>query len=447
MKKIVALLLAAMMMVAVFAGCTKGGDAGTTTGGENAGSGDATTTDTGFSVTADDFGDESGASLKVWGPSAYVSLLKKQTDAFVAMYPDQKIKIKIVAQGESDAGTTILQDPEAGADVFGFASDQLDGLVTAGAISPINARYAEAVKSTDLEAAVNASTLKNPDTGEDTLYAFPETGNGYYLVYDKRVVSEDQAGKLEDVLAACKDAGKKFIMDAGNGFYSCMFVFTGGLSLEGLEEDGITQKFNDYDEDEVVATMKAFSTLMHEYAGTFQSLGVDNIPSGFVSTEKRDSTCGAGIDGTWDSAADKEALGENFGAAKLPTINVNGEDKQMISLYGYKMLGINAATKYPRTSQILAYYLASEECQQQRADELGWDPTNKNVVESDTVKNDPALSALVAQSQNAVPQVSIGKIWDPFATLGNKLNAEETNPAKYNFKKLLADTIASIRDE
>ena len=443
MKKIVALLLAAMMMVAVFASCTKGGDAGTT-GGE-AGSGDAT--NTGFGVSAEDFGDESGASLKVWGPSAYVKLLKKQTDAFVAMYPDQKIKIKVVAQSEATAGTTILQDPQAGADVFGFVADQLDGLVTAGAISPINTRYAENIKSTDLEAAISAATLKNPKTGEDALYAFPETGNGYYLVYDKSVVSDEQAAKLEDILAACKKAGKKFIMNAGDGFYGCMFAFTGGVTLEGLEEDGITQKFNDYDEEEVVATLKAFSTLMHEYAGTFQSLGVDNIPSGFVSTEKRKSTCGAGIDGPWNSAAHKEALGENFGASKLPTINVNGEDKQMVSMYGYKMIGVNSATKYPRTSQILAYFLASKECQQQRVDELGWSPSNKEIVESDVVKNDPALNALIDQSSYSVPQVSIGKIWDPFGNLGNKLIAEETNPEKYDFTTLFRDTIANIRDE
>lgn len=448
MKKIVALLLAAMMMVAAFASCGGPGEDTSTPAGENNNSAAANgNTETGFNVSAEDFGDETGASLKVWGPSAYAKLLKEQTDAFVAMYPDQKIKIKIVAQGESDAGTTVIQDPQAAADVFGFVADQLDSLVNAGAISPINTRYAEAAKATDLEAAMNAATLKNPKTGEDALYAFPETGNGYYLVYDKSVVSAKQAKRLEDVLEACKKAGKKFIMDAGNGFYSCMFVFTGGLKLDGLENDGVTQKFNKYDEKEVVATMKAFSELFHKYSGTFSSLGVDNIPSGFVSTEKRKSTCGAGIDGTWNSAADKEALGDNFGAAKLPTIEVNGKDKQIVSLYGYKMIGVNSASKYPRTSQILAYYLASEECQKQRVEQLGWDPTNKNVIDSDVVKNDPALSALVEQSQHAVPQVSIGKIWDPLALLGNKLIAEETDPGKYDFKKLLQDTIVSIKDE
>ena len=93
------------------------------------------------------------------------------------------------------------------------------------------------------------------------LLAYPETGdNGYYLVYDKSLVSDEDAKTLEGVFEACRKANKKFIMDAGSGFYACMFPFTGGLKLEGLHgEDNNIQKFNDYDEAEVVATLDAFS--------------------------------------------------------------------------------------------------------------------------------------------------------------------------------------------
>jgi arabinogalactan oligomer/maltooligosaccharide transport system substrate-binding protein len=113
-----------------------------------------------------------------------------------------------------------------------------------------------------------------------------------------------------------------------------MFVFTGGLELAGLEKDGTTQKFNDYKEDDVVASMKAFSTLMHKYKNTFVSNGTGTIPSGFTKDSKGVSKCGAGIDGNWDTAGIKKALGDNFGASKLPTININGEDKQIVSMYG-----------------------------------------------------------------------------------------------------------------
>ncbi|MCH5303282.1 MAG: extracellular solute-binding protein [Ruminococcus sp.] len=442
MKKIVALLLAAMMMVAAFASCGNTDKA--------AGGSDDASTNTGakFSVDVADFGEESGASLKVWGPDNYVKLLKKQCDAFVKMFPDQKIKINVVAQGEDTAATNMLSDADAAADVFGFASDQLSRLVNAGVIAPVATKYAEDITATNLKAAVSASTLPNPDTNEDTLYAFPETGNGYYLVYDKTVVSDKEAGSLEAILAACKKAGKKFIMDAGTGYYGCIFAFTGGLEINGLEEDGLTQKFNDFDSKKVVATLKAFSTLMHEYKDTFTSLDVANVSSGFVSSKKKASTCGAGIDGNWNATADADALGENFGATKLPTIKVDGEEQQMISMYGYKMIGVNNGSKYPRTSQILAYYLSSEDCQQQRCDELGWSPTNNTVIESDSAKNNVAISALVAQSEHSVPQVNVSStFWDPMGNVGNKLIAADTNPKKYDFDKLLKDTISNIKDE
>ena len=449
MKKIIALCLAAMIMVAAFASC--GGSDSKSSGGSGD-SGSSVSTDsskTGFDNVASeaDFGSEKNAKLKVWGPDNYTKLLQKQCDAFKKKFPKQVSKIEVVVQTEAEAGTQMLSDAEAGADVFGFANDQLNNLVNAGVIAQIAPKYAADIKSTNLDDAVGACTMQNPKTKKDTLYAMPETGNGYFLVYDKSVVSDKDAATFEGILESCKKAGKTFIMDAGNGYYACMFLFTGGLRLEGLEEDQVTQKFNKYDEAEVVASMKAFSTLMHKYTGTFKSLAVSNIPSGFTSTKTRKSTCGAGIDGNWDTAAIKAALGKNFGAAKLPTINIGGKDKQIYSMYGYKSIAVNGASKFPRTSQVLAYYLASEECQDQRCEELGWSPTNKNSVEKDAAKKDVAISALIEQSKYSIAQVNIGKIWDPFGNLGNQLVADTTNPDTYDFKALLKKTIDNVLDQ
>ena len=430
MKKIIALLMAVMMLATVAVGCIGNGET-SNTGETTPANGEATT---GFNVTAADFGDEKDATIKVWGPDAYVSLLKEQCDAFTKMFPEQNISIEVVAQGEDTAATQLLSDSEAAADVFGFASDQMNRLTNAQVIAPVVTGYAENIKKTDLEDAVEVCSV------DGTLYAYPETGNGYTLVYDKTVVTDEDAKTLEGVLEACKKAGKKFIMEAGTGYYACSFAFTGGVALDGLEDDNATQKFAEFDEAEAVATLKAFSKLMHDYSGTFTSLGVVNISSGFTN-----GACGAGIDGIWNAAANKEALGENLGAAKLPTINVDGEDKQMISMYGYKMIGVNAHSKFPRTAQILAYYLSSKDCQIQRLEQMGWTPTNKEVAESDAAKNDVIASALLDQAQYAVKQVNISEIlWNPMSNLGNKLVDTETDPETYDFAKLLKETIANI---
>lgn len=444
MKKIIALVLAAMMLVAVFASCGDGGSGDSGSGSNSGGSSSSGEAGKGFdaNVSAADFGSEAGAKLKVWGPDAYIKLLTKQCDAFKEKFADQKISIEVVPQSEDTAATMMQTDAKAGADVFGFASDQFSNLINAGILSPINAKYAADIEATNDKASVDISKSVNNTTGKEALYAYPETGNGYFLVYDKSVVSDKDAGSLETILKDCKDKGKKFIMDVGNGYYACMFIFTGGLRLEGTKDN--KQLFNDYDEDEVAASMKAFSKLMHEYKGTFMSDAVTAIPSGFTSTSSRPSKVGAGIDGNWDTAGISKALGKNFGASKLPTINIDGKDTQIYSMYGYKSIGVNANSKYPRTAQILGYYLASEECQKQRAEELGWSPTNNTVVKSDVVKNDVAISALIEQSKYSIPQANVGPIWDPFKSLGNKLLADDTDPDTFDFAGLLEQVIQNI---
>ena len=445
MKKILAILLAGMITATALAGCGGGNGGSSSTDSKSDASSGSGSTDASAEKVVDAntvdpelFGDEDNISLKVWAPSQALELVKKQVEDFKAAYPTKTFtNIEVSAMAEAESGTQVLNDASAAADVFGFASDHLNKLVDAKVLSEV--AFVNTVSEMNAPETVEAGKIKG------TLYAYPETNdNGYYLVYDKTVVSEDKAGKLEDILAACKDAGKKFIFDCGNGYYACTYAFTAGVKIDGLEEDGVTQKFVQYDENEAVKTLQAFSKLMHEYKGTFTSLDVAQIASGFST-----GTLGAGVDGSWNTNADQKALGDNFGAAKLPTINVDGTDKQLISLFGYKYIGVNAASKFPASAQILAYYLHGEKCQEQRAEELGWGPSNKNVQGKPVITDNPIQQAIKQQSENACVQVNIAPtFWNPMGNLGNKLIADETDPedAEY-FSKLLKDTIANVRDE
>lgn len=448
MKKIIAILLAGMMTATALVGCGGGDGSSKAPEGSGEGSGGGAAKVEGSIVDESYFGDEGTdakpITLKVWAPDAAVSLVKEQIEAFKKAYPNKKFKeISVVAQGESDAATQMLNDATVAADVFSFPSDQLNKLVDAGVIAEV--AFKDAVAAANSKDTIKVGTLKNPQTKEDTLYAYPETNdNGYYLVYDNTVVSEDQAKTLEGVLEACKAADKKFIMNAGDGFYACTFAFTAGVKIDGLEDDGLTQKFVDYNEDEAVKTLQAFAQLIKDYKGTFQSLDVANIASGFTNGKT-----GAGIDGSWDTASNQKALGDKFGAAKLPTIKVGDEEKQLISMHGYKYLGVNGSSKFPATAQILAHYLAGEECQLQRAEKLGWGPSNTKVQENKVVTDSIVLNAIKEQSENSCAQVNIAStFWNPMGNLGNKLIADDCNPSDAAaIKKLLQDTIANVRDE
>ncbi len=441
-KRFCAIALAAMMAVTAFAGCG-GSDTTTNNGGST---GTASTVGGGTSaVTVDSVEDPlygEGANgtinLKVWGPDAAQEILKEQCAAFSEkMKPYGDVQIEVVPQGESDSAALVLNDATAAADVFGFACDNLDKLARTGNLLEVTNADKEFVINSNSEGSVGAATYK------DKIYGYPETGdNSYILAYDKKVVSADQAKTLEGTLEACKAANKQFVMDCGNGYYACLFMFTGGMTIDGLEKDG-TQKFVDYDEDKVAKTVLAFHTLLTKYSDTLLNGENTKIADGFQS-----GTVGAGVDGSWNFAADKAALGDDAGFAILPTIDVDGTATPIVNMFGYKLLGVNASTKYPSTSIELAKYLTGEECQQARAEKLNWGPSNKAVAESDVVKNDEALSAILAQSANSVAQVGIADtFWTPTGTLGNKV-ADAKNPMdEAACKELVQQTKANIRDE
>lgn len=443
-KRIIALLFAVLMVAGCLAAC--GGNGGTTTT-DPVGTDGATGTGTTFVPWSDeDIADlgkniqEEAAgnkiTLKVWQPEAAQDVFKAQVADFIEIFKDYAdIEIEVAIQGEGDAGANVLSDPNTAADVFGFASDQIMKLAKPGAVAEV--LFPNEVTSMNTEASISAASY------DGKLVAYPEVGdNSYFLCYDKSLITADQAKSLEAIFEACKANDKRFILNAGDGYFSCMFLFTGGLETNGLEDDGETQKFNDYDIDKVTASVAAFANLFKTYSANFES----NVSSAVIDGFKNGTTA-AGVIGSWDVASAKEALGENAGFAILPTININGTDTQIINMFGYKFIGVNSQSKFPYTAQALAYYLSNEECQQERAEELEWGPSNVNVANSDYVKGSESMSAILAQSEHSVPQtVIVGTFWDPCAALGTYVTEPSNDFTEANVKAEVEKCINNILD-
>ena len=96
----------------------------------------------------------------------FVSLLNQIFESFQEEYKGQaNFHITFAAQSESNCKDVLMGDLEAGADVFAFADDQLNTLVAAGALEPVeNAGH---IKEENLPGAVEAASV-----GE-VLYAYP----------------------------------------------------------------------------------------------------------------------------------------------------------------------------------------------------------------------------------------------------------------------------------
>ena len=379
----------------------------------------------------DPFYGEDNITLTVWAGEELQELTKKMCSDFIAKYPDKKITINVAVHEEGDIDYEFTTNPSSCADVFSVGCDQLN--LIKEKVAPVVSDYWEDVTVYHSEQSVATATV------DGKLMAYPETEPySYYLVYDKNCVSDTDARTLEGVLEACRRSGKKFVIDASNGYYGCMFPFTGGLSVEGVDDEGL-QLFNQYDKDKVLDSMEAFSELFNEYSDVIQNNNNSLISTGMIIEP---TTVAAGIDGYWMVQPMQEQLGNRYGAAKLPTININGNDTQMISMAGSKVLAVNAKSKFPESAQVLADYLAGYDCQNQRLAQFNWIPSIKELQSSDVLTRDAGLSALLEQSKYCVLQSNVSlSFWEPMGNLSATVARGDSDRAtlKSQFDRMIND--------
>ena len=300
----------------------------------------------------------------------------------------------------------MVTDVEAGADIYGFAQDQIARLVAAGALEEVAPENVEAVESANDAGAVGAATVG------DTLYAYPLTSdNGYFLYYDKSVVTDPTS--LEAIVADCEAAGKNFYFEINSGWYQTAFFFGTGAELTyDTDDDGNFTACNvSYASDAGLVALKKIIELKSSSA--FQN----------GSAAGETTNMAAIVDGTWDSGAVQDLLGDNYACAKLPTfVGADGETYQLSGFGGFKLLGVKPQEDEDKLAvcDALAAYLSSEEVQLARYEAVGWGPSNLNAQASDAVKADEALSALAEQLAFAIPQGQYpGDYWSLATSLGD----------------------------
>lgn len=354
--------------------------------------------------------------IKIWVADAIVDFTKEQAAAWQTANPEfAGYTITVEAVGEGDAASNVLTDVEAAADLYGFPTDQLARLVSAGAILELSDENAAIVKEENDAGSVGAATLGG------TVYAYPLTSdNGYFLYYDKSVIADPST--LEGIEAACKEAGKNFYMDIRSGWYDVAFFFGAGCTLTYDTDDAgkYTACNVDYASDNGVAALKAMINL--------------NKSGVFVNGSSVDKATNAAaiVDGTWDSGAAKELFGENYACAKLPTFTENGKTYQMGGFGGFKLLGVKPQTDENKLAACdsLALYLASEAVQLARYDVTGWGPSNVKAKASEKVQADEALTALGEQLAFCVVQGQYpGDYWSRAEALGDSIIAGDYDNA------------------
>ena len=363
----------------------------------------------------DSITDQEDMDLLVWCAEEILPTVTNTVNDFVddiSEYYEGEINVTLNAVGEGTAATNMVTDVESGADVYFFAQDQLARLNTAGALAEVPNLFATKIRNENSAGSVGAGTLN------DKLIAYPATeDNGYYLYYDKSVLSEEDIKDWETIIAKAEAQEKEVDINYTSAWYNFGFFYGAGAdSVWSTNAAGSFVSYNDtYDQEVGLVAARAMANIITS------GRVVDN--SGVSGTG---DNCIALVDGAWDYGAAVDKWGDNLGCAELPSYTVGGKKYHTGSFSGNKLIGVKPQVSEARSviTQLIGLELNSYEAQDARYDAKGWGPCNKELVASEKIQAAPHLQALVAQNAYAKPQGQFpGKWWDLAGAIGSSVKA------------------------
>ena len=325
---------------------------------------------------------------------------------------------------ESKAAGDVLSKPGEAPEIFCFVQDQIARLVNSKLLATPGQNAVTAIKSEHSESAVKAATVGN------TVYAYPLTeDNGYFLYYDTRVVTAEQAKTVEGIIAACEAKDKYFSFALEGGWYVASFFYAKDSEGKSLcqsewtvDDQGRFTKHDDtFNTDNGMIAAKGLQKVLKSSR---------YLKNGKASDFNAAISAGAVVSGIWDYQTAKNALGNNLGVAKLPTYEVDGKTYQLVSYLGSKLMGVTPQQDSNKAAalSLLAQFLTNADSQLVRFNELGWGPSAKTAQSNAEVKANIALAALretALVSQGQYP----ANWWAKVETLSGSIKKAELNAA------------------
>ena len=376
-------------------------------------------------------------TLRVWvGDNNDLPWINGVIANFQAAHPEKTYVFEVGVQTEGDCSKVVLNDPEAAADVFTFPDDQFNSLCNAGALMPV---YDNVDAIIEANGGATAGAVIAATGADGMLYAYPATAdNGYFMFYNKAYFTEEDVQTLDGMMAVAAANGKYVGFPMSNGWYFYSWFKGAGLDMHVLE-DGVTNTCNWNATEGVTYTGVQVLEALLAIAKNPGFKEADSDP--FVAGVK-DGSIIAGVSGTWNANVAQEVWGENYAATKLPTYTVNGEQVQMASFAGFKLVGVNPYSANVGDAMDFAAFMTNEESQISRFELRGQGPSNVNAAASESVQAAPAIAALAAQAGFSDVQRVGGKYWDPAAALGKII--VNGNPDNVDLQTLLDNAVAGI---
>ena len=402
MKKIIAMLMACLMVVGVLAAC---GETTNTPAGTTAGTNEPV-----------------DVSLTVWGPQAELGennggWLPQWCEKFNEAHPEWNITFKYEVCGEGDAGNNVTKDPTVAGDIYFFANDQLGVLLQANAIARLGGATLDQVTADNSEAMVATVT-----SGEG-VYGVPFTSNTWFMYYNKSIFTEEDVKSLDKMLEVAKEKDVKVSFPLTTGWYFGSFYAANGGTYFGDGTDA--SKGIQFGGENGVAVTNYLIDLVANpnFVNDASDAGKNGLKDGTVASY---------FSGTWDANTTKELLGENWAAAAAPTVTIGGEAKQLLGFHGSKAIAVNPNCQNPQVASALAAFLATPDAQLAHYQFNGTAPVSKALADNAEVAADVSVKAANdAVAYGSVMQPSLpemGAYWGAAEAMANAIvNGEVTH--------------------
>ena len=413
MKKFIALLLAVVMVMSL-AAC------GSKTEDPNKNENNSTNTP----------GQTQDVTLKIWVPEEAVADTDAMVKEFDRIHDEFNITYEIAVVGIDEAPSQVETDADVAADIFYVPSGGVADMVNKGLLLPLVKDY-DTIEKDLPDSALTAVTINGLH------YAVPFSPNTYFMYYNKELFNEEEIKNLDVMMAKNLGEGMwNFSTQMTNSWYAESFFFASGCTLFGADgRDATSCTFND-------ALGLAAGNYMIDLPRNPKYL---EDADGVGGAAFKEGKLGACTSGAWSAPEFKEALGDKLGAAPLPTITINGQQKQLSNFVDFKTIAVKSNTKYPLCAQQLAVYFANKEASLTRFKNQGDVPILTSLSESEEIKNDFVAKALNDQAAFATNQPSIpqmGSYWDPMKAFGDGVYYGEIT--KENLQSKLDALVSNI---
>lgn len=285
-----------------------------------------------------------------------------------------------------------------------FEQQSADGM-RSGSFLQLNSGIVDDLKKDMNNIALKAVTI------DDKTYGVPISIDTSVMLYNKKLVTGEPANSIEQILKEAREYNNEradkiwFLADISNGsiLYSMLSVY--GFNLFGENGNDNNPGFDTEEFKKGLEVVKKYSEVMplHYANGESPAISSDCLKDAkFINDQ---FTGGKTAYMLGDSATLK--------AVKDPTIELNiaplptYDSKQQKPFASVKSAYISASTKYPKASQLLAYYLSTKESAEILYSKGYQITARKDITDIKGLKDDKLLLEIADAFNNAAPMPNV----------------------------------------